>query len=433
MPAKLISFFKSSGAATALGWLCRVLVGATFIFSGWVKAVDPWGTIYKVTDYLAAMNIEVGGSVTIAFAFMLFLAEFCIGVFMLLGCFRKWVSIFALGVMCVMLPLTAWIAIADPVSDCGCFGDALIISNWATFWKNVALTAACIYLVKRNKTLHWVVTPALQWIALVVSAAYLLIVALIGYHVQPLVDFRPYKVGETLLAGEGDDDPVSYVYVYTNHGEERVFGIDDELPDEEDGWTFVERRYIGAPGKGQRKALTVWSEDGEEDVTADVISGEGEQMLLFMPSLSGLSLISTWPINALYSWCEDKGIDMVAIVASSPEGIKTWKDLSMAEYDIYTAEDTVIKEVVRGNPGVVFLRDGRVVWKTSLSAINNDDLAEPGRVKSPDDLPRDMNGALNNLTYPYLAALLLLAVFSFSTYLGRFVNPKRHNLTLRND
>jgi hypothetical protein len=428
----IASILKHKAFINVVGWLCRILVGAAFIFSGFAKAIDPWGTLYKVNDYLAVMGISVSGNLEIAGVFSLFLAEFFIGVFILTGCFRKWIPILALAMMCFMLPLTAWIAISDPVSDCGCFGDAWVISNTATLLKNVVLTLAIIYMVKYNRQLHWIVTPALQWIFLILSAGYLLLIALVGFNMQPLIDFRAYKVGTPLIS-ESEDLDSEFEFIYKKGDKYKVYGIDDEMPDEDSGWTFVERREKAHPvTSAEQHTLTLWTED-EEDVTEDAILDEGEQMILFMPSLGEINLISTWPINAMYKWCSDKEIDMIAVVSASRPEIAEWQDLSMAEYPIYLSDDTVIKEIVRGNPAVVFLRDGKIVWKTALSSINYDNLADHDSHLTPDQLPPDTSKILPRLTGGYLLGLLLLAIFSFSTYLSTLLKIKKEEDTAQTE
>ena len=132
-----------------LTWLMRIAVGSVFIVSGLSKGIDPWGTYYKTSEYLTAMHIPIveWGNTVLALAFLLFSVEFIIGVSLLLGCFRKAAPIMAALFMLAMLPLTLWIAITDPVADCGCFGDFLVISNWATFMKNCCISGAVIWLL----------------------------------------------------------------------------------------------------------------------------------------------------------------------------------------------------------------------------------------------------------------------------------------------
>lgn len=412
-------------------WLIRLLTGGTFIFSGFVKAIDPWGTLYKVNDYLGAMGLSIWPNLVLVSVFLLFAAEFIIGVFLVFGCFRRSAVWCCMAFMCIMLPLTLWIAISDPVADCGCFGDALIISNWATFWKNVVLTLFAVWLIRYNKTAGYLITPALQWIALVTSGLFISIIGLIGYIYQPLLDFRPYREDTPIMEDTPDEDVEGdFIFIYEKNGIRKEFTEDDILPDEDEGWEFVERRRTGNIDRSKlnvsEKNLRLWDDRGTLDVTEDVISNEGQQLLLLMPDLRSVSIATTWKINSLYNWAEKNNIDMIAAVSGSLGDIENWKDLSMPEYEIYSADDTAIKEVARGNPAVVFLSDGIVVWKSTLRAINIDDFMSPETSEDPMSFRRDDEAILSNLSFLYLAVMAVLVMLSFMPKLNRVFGRKRN-------
>ena len=403
----------------AVTWVMRLVVGGVFVFSGFVKAIDPWGTIYKFYDYLAAMSLDVWPNLVLVGAFALCAGEFLCGVFLLMGCFRRSVAIISAVIMAVMLPLTLWIAMYSPVADCGCFGDAYVISNWATFWKNVALTVCVIWLVRFNKKCHWLITPALQWLAFVASALFIVVVELFGYVSQPLLDFRPYKAGMPITdARQTISDEPQYEFVYEKDGERKSFSIDDDLPTEDSGWAFVERREL--PGDNDSKDedtternLRIWSKDGEEDVTDEALLTDGKELMVMMPDLSKVSPATTWKLNSLYEWSVTNDVEMVAVVSGSPEEIAVWEDLSMASYPIYTADDTQIKSVVRGNPGVVYIVDGKVVWKSTLTAINIDDFMSPEISHDASNFGLDNARILRNISYIYLSIMAVLIILSF--------------------
>lgn len=226
-------------------WIIRLTVGCVFIISGFTKAVDPWGTLYKVDAYLASMSLSVWPNLVVVGVFGLCAVEFFIGICLAAGCLRRTSPILVLIIMAFMLPLTLWIAIKNPVSDCGCFGDAIILSNWATFWKNIVLTVLTLWLLAFNKSVHWLITPALQWIAILGTGLFIMAVEMFGYVAQPLLDFRAYKVGQQLVdRNDRVQDEPEYVFIYEKDGERREFNISDELPDEQDGWIFIDRREV---------------------------------------------------------------------------------------------------------------------------------------------------------------------------------------------
>ena len=415
-------------------WVIRVLTGAVFIFSGFVKAVDPWGTLYKMEDYLAAMGLHLWPNLVVVGAFVLCAIEFLLGIFLLFGCFRRGSAIASLVLMCFMLPLTLWIACFDPVDDCGCFGDAVILSNWATFWKNVLLTAFVLWLVVYNRRCKALITPALQWIAFVVTSLFIVAIELVGFEYQPLLDFRPYEVG-TSLTGEmqEDSDEPEYVFVYSKDGVEKEFAM-DSLPDESEGWEFVDRKMVGeAPQEDDADGFHVW--EGDEDVTEEVLYPDRKRLLLLMPDLGAVTIATTWKINSLHDWASSQDIDMVAAVAGSQEAIANWEDLSMPEYPIYTADDTAIKELVRGNPALVYTEDGIIKWKRTLKALDVDDFLAPEISHDPMSFAVDNHRILRNSIFLYLAVMLVLVAFTLllpklpSLFKLRF--PRLHRLSVR--
>lgn len=443
------SFLKRhrKGLIKSVTWLMRIAVGCVFVFSGFVKAIDPWGTIYKFEEYLSALGMHMPSTVLLVGVYSLCALEFCLGVFLLLGCYRRSTPIVTMGVMAVMLPLTLWIAIADPVADCGCFGEALVISNWATFWKNVVIFAMVAWLIVYNRRAMTIVSPAFQWMALIFSVAYVVVIASLGYFRQPLIDFRHYPVGEGILAVNDDmedEDNTHYSFVYEKDGVKKEFSETDELPDESDGWQFVERKetQVQSDNKGnnaaadeasEEKTFMVWDRDGLNDMTSDVILPEGQELILMMPELGKVSPAQTWKMNELYDWAQDNDVDMIAVVSGSSDDIARWEDLSMPEYDIFTADDTAIKEVVRGNPAVVMLKDGVIQWKTTLSSLDIDELKqsvatdkagkvnEPSRQSFISDVLQE--GVLKSYTMAYIAVLALLIAISFVPRLGRAFSP----------
>ncbi len=452
----------------AVTWLFRIVVGATFAFSGFVKAIDPWGTLYKFQDYMGAMGLPNYDNLLLTGVFFLCAYEFCVGIFLITGCFRRSTPIAGMLMMAVMLPLTLWIYIADPVPDCGCFGDAILLSNSATFWKNVALVIMLGWLIKYNTVCRCLIRPLVQWIALLSSTGLIFVIGLIGYVYQPLIDFRPFKAGTVIAdnlalaennepdSGEGsseysddesfdldnisdgessEDDNLSedqendeaddMLFIYEKDGVEKGFSINDELPDENDGWKFVRResKSGGGPGDAQNTALKaksedpaslqIWSEDGNEEVTQDVLLPRGGQLLLLMPDLKNVSVAMTWRINSLHVWAKDNDIDMIGVVAGTPQDIAYWKDISLASYPLYTAEDTSIKMLARGNPAVVYLYDGKIIWKSSLRALDTEDFQASGALKRPSDYARDDEGILKQIIVVYaiiMGALIFLSL-----------------------
>lgn len=418
-----------------LTWLMRLAVGGIFIMSGLTKGIDPWGTYYKMVEYLTALHIPIveWGNTVLALVFILFSVEFIIGVSLAMGCFRKAAPIMAALFMLVMLPLTLWIAITDPVADCGCFGEFLVISNWATFIKNCLISLAVVWLIKFNTKARCLISPYVQWIAAVAAAAYIVTIGYIGYWQQPTVDFRPYKNGTRLIA---DNDEAEYLpvyeFVYEKDGVYKSFGEDDELPDESDGWKFVRReeKDFVRNDKAQTGSSSdapdfrIWSENGEEDVT-ETLSGYDKQLILLVPDINTLSMATSWKINKLYDMSKANDTEFFAVVAGSPQAIDEWRDLSSGQYPIYTAEDTSIKELARGNPSLVSLENGIIKWKSALSALRLDDEDEDAVEISTSPIGMSMTGG----EVLFVLSLILLSILGCLSLLSwlRFRYVSKNN------
>ena len=171
--------------------ISRLLVGATFVFSGFVKAIDPLGTTYKIQDYLEVMHLSWFSELALIASFALITAEFLAGVLLITNINLKlglWLSTL---LMLAMTPLTLWIALKNPVTDCGCFGDAIILSNWATFWKNIILDLFILAMWILQKRLYnpWL-TSFPSWTLTITFSLITIGVGIHSLNNLPFIDFR---------------------------------------------------------------------------------------------------------------------------------------------------------------------------------------------------------------------------------------------------
>ena len=225
--------------------ISRIVVGVTFAFSGFVKSTDPHGFAYKIQDYLISFNLTELFPLALPAAVLLVAAEFWVGIFLLLGIYRK-TSIFAAALfMAFFLPLTLWIAIADPVKDCGCFGDALIISNWDTFYKNIVLTACTLVLLFNRRRIIPLFSVKTEKLAAFYVIFFGISFALYNVQKLPVFDFRPYKIGanipEQMQADPAKADVVENIFVYSQNNENHEF-TEENYPWNDTTWTFVEMK-----------------------------------------------------------------------------------------------------------------------------------------------------------------------------------------------
>lgn len=392
-------------------WGLRLLIGAVFILSGLTKMIDLWGFVFKLEQYLSVWDIAVPRSLVLIGAMGVSAYEFILGVMLATGSFRRVTPPLLLLSMVVMLPLTGYIALYDPVDDCGCFGDFLKISNSATFIKNIFITAALIYLCRNNvKARCRIYQPAAQWAPAILSFLYIIVIGLVGYNVQPLVDFRQFPVGADLLGRDSEEDVSMPVFIYEKDGRQEQFQA-DALPD--DQWTYVDR----IDGTVSTKSLVIYSPDGEDEVTDDVIEQSGEQLILVIPEPARADISYTYVINELYQAISDHGGSMIALLAAGQDGINRWLDMSMAAYPCYSVEDTQLKELARGVMSLVYLNDGKVMWKRTVSSIDIGTI-EHIKANGYDDnlhlLDFDGHDWMMKITAVYLAAMVFIFIIQLA-------------------
>ncbi len=388
-------------------WLCRLLVGATFIVSGWAKSIDPWGFIYKLEEYFNVWSVYVPREITLALAIIVSVTEFAVGVMVLSGSMRRASVWVAASFMAVMLPLTVYVAIADPVADCGCFGEFIVLSNTATLIKNIVLTGLIIYLMAQNSRVGGIFVLGVQWLVLAGALCYALVLIFTGYRYQPLVDFRPYPIGTELTADALDEETSvdAESYIYMKDDEEKHFNVDN-LPDST--WTFVRAEFEETATNSA--PLTIY--DGDDDVTESVLDGEGEQLILAVNDPGIHYLTRARLANELAHIIESRGGRMVGLVATDGERLMGWSQLALPEYPAYSVEDTSLKELVRGDAGLVYIVDGKIVWKRNLASVSHD----VGRLLNSDDDFFSSNAGeeerffYNMLTLGLITWLFLLAV-----------------------
>lgn len=403
-------------AVVALRWV----VGAVFIFSGFVKGIDLWGVIYKVTDYINAFGWDWALPYVDVVAVMMPLAEFTIGFLLFIGSFRRVAVWLALAIMAFMLPLTAYVAIYDPVADCGCFGDALVISNTVTFWKNVVITLALCFLLWKNATVRSLYGPAVQWLTVVFPVVYLLVIMAVGFYEQPLIDFRPYKAGTYIIGDNKGGLDAEYSFIYEKNGHRQRFSLYD-LPDTT--WTFVNREESvpdSVAGDGKVVNQLVFF-DGDYDVASEVLPLEGDVVLLLIPDLASVNVSSTFMINEMYDSLSESGIMMICLIGGSDSDIDEWREISMADYPVYKMDDTMVKTIARGNPALVRVSDGRILWKQAMGAVNADD------VQSVEDPAGDAMRFLIGLSVFLLLVMTALLVVNRTLLLIKFTIRLKKN------
>ncbi|WP_278910660.1 BT_3928 family protein [Leyella stercorea] len=364
--------------------VCRFVLAATFIFSGYVKAIDPLGTLYKLKDYAAAMSLNglLPDWVLVGVAIALGALEFALGVFMLFAVRRHVVSRIMLAFMTAMTVLTLWIFVADPVKDCGCFGDALKLTNGETLLKNIVLVACAALVAWRPVDMARFISRSNQWIVRYYTVAYIVITSVYCLYTLPIFDFRPYHVGMNIKQGmeipEGAEQPeFESTFLLRKNGETREFTLDN-YPDST--WEYVDTRTVQTK-KGYEPPIhdfALTSCDTGEDITEQVLTKKGYTFLLVSPRLAVADDSNFGDIDQIYEYAEENGADFYCVTASANDEIERWRDLTGAEYHFCNADETTLKTMIRSNPGLILLKDGTIIGKWSHNALpQTDDLTAP--------------------------------------------------------
>lgn len=351
--------------------LFRILFGLTFIFSGFVKGIDPLGSSYKFTDYFNAMGLESLLWAAMPLGVILAFGEFMIGVAFL---FNWWMKLFAwLGLlfMAFFLPLTLWIAIKNPVTDCGCFGDALHISNWETFYKNIALMLfAIVAFVYRKEMPDVKYRKIATGLSLCIAVVYF---GLVNYSYKhlPLIDFRPYKVGVNIPeAMQIPEDAQQEVYETTHYYKNKKSGEIKEFTEQNYPWqdtlnwewndtqsVLVQEGYE-APIHDFR----IETPDGE-DIHDFFVYDESFVFMLIANDLSKTDTIKMKEVNSLAQWAIEQNYSFIGLTSSIPEEYFQFMDIHRCNFEFFNCDEITLKTIIRSNPGLMVLKGGTIIGK----------------------------------------------------------------------
>ena len=355
-------------------YVARTVVGLTFILSGLVKAIDPLGTQYKIQDYLAAIppSLSLPDMLTLLMSVSLSMVEFTLGAFMMTAISRRVTARLTLLFMVVMTAVTVWIYIADPVKDCGCFGDALTLTNLETLLKNIVLLALAALVAWRPTHIGRLMSRSNQMLLgqmLMVTPVALSFWCL---YDLPLIDFRPYHIGADIKAGmeipEGAEQPVfDTTFIMEKDGERREFTLDN-YPDST--WTFVDSKTVTVK-EGYVPPIhdfSITAADGE-DITDMVLGREGYTFLLISPDLDKADDQNFGDIDQIYEFCQDNSIPFYCLTASTEKSQQHWQNITGAEYLFCMTDATTLKTMIRSNPGLMLLEKGVVRGKWSHNRL----------------------------------------------------------------
>lgn len=354
-----------------LNVICRWVVGLVFLFSSFVKGVDPLGTVYKVQEYMTAWSI---GSLTFEWAVplagvlacALICAEFVVGVLLITNSYRR-MTAWLLVLMMLFFTVTTFIdAVTNKVTDCGCFGDAVKLTNWQTFWKNVALDVPTVWIF-----LTWHLRRKHRFerdcIFLVASVAAMLVFCIYNINHEPVIDFRPWKIGNKMI--EEREAMNHMTFKNTATGEEVTVdypnGGWDQVPEEYkdfEKWEILnstsdEPFELKADGFSMMDMLM-------EDHAVELIQAEEGLVIVTIHTLDKMDAEGVKEVKLAQQLAAENDKQIVLLTAALPEEIQAWLyDNQIEGMDYLFADATAIKTMLRGNPGFMYVKDAVVVDK----------------------------------------------------------------------
>lgn len=363
----MVSPTKKILLTTLLANSCRVLLAVMFMVSGFVKAADPMGFFYKLKEYAVAFDVTAFSDAWLVFFSLLIVGvEFIVGFFLLMGIYRKPVALLAFAAMLIYTPFTLYLWIENPVSNCGCFGDAMQLTNQETFVKNLFLLLMAGVVCFNTSLYKRCVSDTNRWMAVLFILIYTVLLEGISLQHLPVIDFRPFAIGVNLRDAVAYE-PALYetVAVYEKDGEQLEFAT-DSLPD--DSWKYIgsRNRLVAQARLASVSNFEFIDLETDYDVADDILADTGYVAILALESVEKADESRVDKINDLYDYCMEHGVNFYAATSSDEDAVALWRKRTGAEYPLYWADNDMLKTMVRANPGLLLLKDGVVVEKWNI-------------------------------------------------------------------
>lgn len=342
----------------------RIIVGLVFIFSGFVKGIDPWGTVYRMEDYFLAFNMAWAMPFSHFLSVFLCVLEFSIGISLLLNLWIRKTSWILLPMMTFFTVLTFFDAVYNIVPDCGCFGDAIKLTNVETFIKNLLLMMMVIPIFLWRNKFKSAIPAYAEIVFLFLTMIAFAWLSIYSYRHLPLIDFMPWKVGNNV--NQASTLPIKFYVTYKNRhtGEEKEFVAPDYPWNDTvwlSNWIFKSQR-VENPNMNEGSTLRVEDEKGNV-ITSEILDNPDYHFLFISYDLTLADPQGFLKILPFYKKALIDGYSFVCITSSLPQVVKNFRIENGTAFDFYYADDIVLKMMVRANPGLILLKHGVVLAK----------------------------------------------------------------------
>jgi uncharacterized membrane protein YphA (DoxX/SURF4 family) len=341
-------------------WILRLLVGGLFVFSGLIKVNDPVGTAIKLEEYFDVFSNDIASffyllkPYALPLAVFLVVFEVVLGVMLLVGVRLK-ETVWALASMILFFTfLTFYSAYFNKVTDCGCFGDAIKLTPWESFYKDIILLVLISFLFFFSKDLP---KNAPRWANYTAGLSLFLSLALAVYAIQnlPFIDFRAYKIGVNIPVNMQPSAPMVYTYVMKKGGELVYL---DQYPTDE-SYEFVEMTLNNPEALPKISDFAAWNGEGDQSE----FLFQGNKVILLSSNLTKMSSSNLDQLTQLFSSLQKAPVDLIFMAAATQEEIDVLIKKMGWSVQGLQADATVVKTIMRANPGLMLLKDGVVVQK----------------------------------------------------------------------
>lgn len=343
--------------------LSRILVGVLFIFSGFIKANDPLGFAYKLDEYFEVFGTEFLIPLSLLIAMFMCILEMILGFMLLLGARMKF-TLWMLMLLIIFFGfLTFYSAYFDAVKSCGCFGDAIPLTPWESFIKDMVLLVLVLVIIIGRSHVSPLLGIKGENVLVVLFSIAALAFPIYTYSFLPVIDFRPYAIGNNIPEQTiGTPDKLKFIYVLKDKktGEEKEFDHWPENWDKLYDYVTNKTEVIEKGIEPKIKDFTISTLEGD-DITKDIITNEKYNFLLIAYSLSKTSTGVQHRINDFYELCSKDGVEFICLTASSNEEVASFISETKAAYPFYSTDGTVLKTMIRSNPGLMLLKGGVVI------------------------------------------------------------------------
>jgi hypothetical protein len=348
----------------------RIIIGLVFIFSGVVKAIDPLGFAYKFHDYFQAFHLAFLNSFSLVLAIFICSAEFISGFSVLTG-FKQKTGLLGVAILlAIFTPLTFLLALTNPVSDCGCFGDAIHLTNWQTFGKNIVLVSLLIVVYTGKKQILRIFRNATEWIVILIAVILFIVFSLANLRYLPVIDFLPYKTGvkiaDKMVVPEGVPvDEYRTTFVYEKDGIRKDFDLTN-YPANDSTWRFIDQKSVLVK-KGYKPPIhdfVITSLNGG-DLTQQILTCRDYTVLMISKKIEEAGKKHLSDGFKLGSFFRTNNINFYILTSSGTEEVKSYEN----GLTFCSADETTLKTMIRSNPGYILIKDGIILGKWSWANV----------------------------------------------------------------